>query len=301
MNIYSQINQNKVKSGIIVFLFFILVVFVVYVIGRAFGYSGSSLFLFAFILSFASSFFSYFFSDKIVLSMHHAQPAKRSQHFDFYTVTENLALAAGLPKPKLYVINDPAPNAFATGRNYEHAVVVATTGLLQMMDRRELEGVVAHELSHIKNYDMLLMTVVSVMVGLVVYLTDFFMRSLWYPRDDRDNRNSSGVLFLLALILAVFAPIAATLLQLAISRKREFLADASAAYLTRYPEGLASALVKLQTTPQKLRTATNATAHLFIASPLKTDLNLKAKTNWLVNLFSTHPPLEERIAKLRQM
>lgn len=299
MNIYSQITQNKFKSGLIVILFFVLVSFLVYVIGKAMGYSGYSLFIFAFLISFFSSFISYYFSDKIVLSMHAAVPANRQQHFDFYTVTENLALSAGLPKPKLYVINDSSPNAFATGRNYQHAVVVCTTGLLEMMDRRELEGVIAHELSHIKNYDMLLMTVVSVMVGVVVYLTDFFMRSMWHRNSDNNNRNSSGIFLVIALILAVLAPIAATLLQLAISRKREFLADASSAYLTRFPEGLAKALYKLEHTPQQLRTATNATAHLFIASPLKADL--QGKTSWLANLFSTHPPLQERIAKLRQM
>lgn len=299
MNVYNQISQNKLKSGLIVVLFFLLVSFVVYVIGQSMGYSGYSLFVFAFLLSFVSSFFSYYFSDKIVLSMHKAVPANRQQHFDFYTVTENLALSAGLPKPKLYVINDPSPNAFATGRNYQHAVVVATTGLLEMMDRRELEGVVAHELSHIKNYDMLLMTVVSVMVGVVVYLTDFFVRSRWYHDSDRNNRSGSGIFVLIALVVAIITPIMATLLQLAISRKREFLADASAAYLTRYPEGLTRALLKLQQTPQQLRTATNATAHLFIASPLKADV--KSKVSWWANLFSTHPPLEERVAKLRQM
>lgn len=299
MNVYSQIGLNKFKSGLIVIIFFLLVSFVTYVIGNSLGYSGYSLFIFAFLLSFVTSFFSYYFSDRIVLKMHRAVPANRQQHFDFYTVTENLALSAGLPKPKLYVIEDPAPNAFATGRDQRHAVIVATTGLLALMDRRELEGVVAHELSHIKNYDMLLMTVVSVMVGTIVYLTDFFSRSLWYRNDNRNERDRSGIFFFLSLVLVIVAPIAATLLQLAISRKREFLADANAAYLTRYPEGLSKALLKLKQTPQRLQTATNATAHLFIASPLKTDSG--NQVGWWVNLFSTHPPLEERIAKLRQM
>lgn len=232
--------------------------------------------------------------------IHHAVPADRKIHFDLFTVTENLSLAAGIPKPKVYVIEDSSPNAFATGRDYNHAVVVATTGLLAIMDRRELEGVVAHELSHIKNYDMLLMTVVSVMVGLVVYATDFFTRSLWFgSRDDRESRNSNGVFFILSIVLSLLAPIMATLLQLAISRRREYLADASAAYLTRYPEGLARALEKLANYPQTLRTASNATAHLFIASPLKADL--QGKSGWLNNLFSTHPPLKERIDRLRQM
>ncbi len=299
MTVYSQISQNKTKTNLIVLLFFIFVTFLVYVIGRGMGYSGTSLFIFAFLLSFGSSFFSYFFSDKIVLAMHKAVPADRRLHFDLYTVTENLSLASGLPKPKVYVINDPAPNAFATGRDSQHAVVVATTGLLQIMDRRELEGVIAHELSHIKNYDMLLMTIVSVMVGLVVYLTDFFMRSLWHRGSSRNSRQGSGIFLLISIVLSLLSPVIATLLQLAISRKREFLADASAAYLTRYPEGLVRALQKLKDSPYSLRTASNASAHLFIASPLKADSQVK--TSWLVNLFSTHPPLDERIAKLRQM
>ncbi|OGK68450.1 hypothetical protein A2313_03820 [Candidatus Roizmanbacteria bacterium RIFOXYB2_FULL_41_10] len=299
MTVYSQISQNKRKTNIIVLLFFIFVSFLVYVIGRGMGYSGTSLFVFAFLLSFASSFFSYFYSDKIVLAMHKAVPADRKLHFDLYTVVENLSLASGIAKPRVYVINDLSPNAFATGRDYKHAVVVATTGLLQIMDRRELEGVIAHELSHIKNYDMLLMTIVSVMVGLVVYLTDFFMRSLWHRGSNRNNRQGSGIFLLISIILSLLSPLVATLLQLAISRKREFLADASAAYLTRYPEGLARALEKLRDTPVQLRTASNASAHLFIASPLKADS--QSKPNWLVNLFSTHPPLTERVAKLRQM
>jgi heat shock protein HtpX len=299
MTVYSQISQNKLKTNAIVFFFFVFVSFLAYVLGHSLGYSGPSLFIFAFLLSFLSSFFSYFWSDKIVLKLHKAIPADRQIHYDFYTVTENLSLAAGIPKPKAYVIEDSAPNAFATGRDYKHAIVVVTTGLLQKMDRRELEGVVAHELSHIKNYDMLLMTIVSVMVGLVVYLTDFFMRSLWFRGGDRDNRNNSGLFLVLSIVLSLLAPLVATLLQLAISRKREFLADASAAYLTRYPDGLARALEKLQNDPQPLKSASNATAHLFIASPLKADC--KAKKSWLINLFSTHPPLADRIAKLRQM
>jgi len=299
MTVYSQISQNKFKTGFIVFFFFVFVSFLVFVIGKGLGYSGFSLFVFAFLLSFVSSFVSYFWSDKIVLALHKATPANRQEHYDLYTVTENLSLAAGIPKPRIYVINDNSPNAFATGRDYKHAIVVVTTGLLQLMDRRQLEGVIAHELSHIKNYDMLLMTIVSVMVGLVVYLTDFLMRSLWFRGHNRDDRSGSGVFLVLSVVLSLLAPLVATLLQLAISRRREFLADASAAYLTRYPQGLASALEKLQNNPQRLKTASNATAHLFIASPLKADCNVKH--SWLVNLFSTHPPLSERIAKLRQM
>ncbi len=299
MNVYSEIASNKLKTYLILFFFFIFVSFTVYVIGKALGLEGYGLFVFAFLLSFVGSMVSYYFSDKIVLTLHGARPADRSKYFDFYTVTENLALGAGLPMPKLYVIDDSAPNAFATGRNYKHAVVVATTGLLSLMERRELEGVIAHELSHIKNYDILVMTIVSIMVGFIVYLTDFFSRSLWYrSADDRDNRGSAAII-LLSVVIAILAPIMATILQLAISRKREFLADASAAYLTRYPEGLARALEKLAASNKVLRSASNATAHLFISSPLKTDKT--SKVSWIAKLFSTHPPLEERISKLRAM
>lgn len=300
MTIYSEISGNKFKSYLIVFFFFIFVSFTLYLIGKSIGYSGSQLFLFSFFFSMLSSFISYYYSDKIVLALHRAKEADRKTYFNLYTVSENLALAAGIPKPRVYVINDPAPNAFATGRNQKHAVVVVTTGLLALMDRRELEGVVAHELSHIKNYDMLLMTVVSVMVGLLVYVTDFFMRSLWFRgRGDRESKNSSGIIFLISIIVAILSPLLATLVQLAISRKREYLADASAVYLTRYPEGLARALEKLSEAPQILNTASNATAHLFIASPLKTDT--KKKSSWFMNLFNTHPPIAERVAKLRAM
>lgn len=299
MNVYAEISKNKFKTYLIFFFFFIFASFVVYVIGKGLGLEGYGLFIFAFLLSFVSSVVSYYFSDKIVLTLHGARKAQRDKHFDFYTVSENLALAAGLPTPKLYVIDDPSPNAFATGRNYKHAVIVVTTGLLSLMDRRELEGVIAHELSHIKNYDMLVMTVVSIIVGFIVYLTDFFTRSLWYRSSDNRENNGSAAILLLSIFVAILAPLVATLMQLAVSRKREFLADASAAYLTRYPEGLARALEKLAASSQVLHSASNATAHLFITNPLKTDRS--KKVSWIAKLFSTHPPLEERIAKLRAM
>jgi heat shock protein HtpX len=299
MNLYSQISGNKVRTYLIFFIFFAFASFVLYFIGKSLGYSGYALFVFAFVISSSTSFLSYFFSDKIVLAMHRATPADRQLHFDFYTVAENLAIASGLPKPKLYVIEDIAPNAFATGRDPKHAIIVATTGLLEILDRRELEGVIAHELSHVKNYDILVMTVASVMVGFLVYLTDFFMRSLWFRNSDRENNNGSALIMFLSVILSLLTPLVATLLQLAISRRREFLADASGAYLTRYPEGLAQALEKIAASPYSLKTATNATAHLFIESPFKADS--AKKSSWLVNLFSTHPPIAERVKKLREM
>ncbi len=301
MSIYSEIANNKTKTYLIFTLFLVLLSFLLFVIGKALGYSGSSLFVFAFIISLFSSVGSYYFSDKLVLAMHGAVEAKRAEYFDLYTVTENLAIGAGIPKPRVYIVQDKAPNAFATGRNWKNAVVVVTTGLLEVLDRRELEGVIAHELSHIKNYDMLVMTVVAVFVGSIVYLADFFLRSLWWGRssDDRDSRGSA-IMLVLAIAASILAPIAATLLQLAISRKREFLADASAAYLTRYPEGLALALEKIAAVPYRMTTATNATAHLFIENPFKTDKSHK-KASWLMKLFSTHPPISERIAKLRAL
>jgi heat shock protein HtpX len=235
----------------------------------------------------------------MVLAMSGARPADRKRDLDFYTVTENLCIAAGLPKPKLYVIDDTAMNAFATGRDPEHAVVCATTGILDRLERRELEGVIAHELSHVKNYDTRLMAVVAVLVGTIAFLADMFMRSLWWGgRRSRDDERGLGEIFLIVgIVLAIVSPIVATLIQLAVSRKREYLADASGAYLTRYPEGLARALEKLKSDKEVLEAATNATAHLYITNPFKG----KAFGAWFAGLFDTHPPLEERIKILRSM
>ena len=230
-----------------------------------------------------------------------AKLADRKQHFNLFTVTENLAIADGLPMPKLYVIDDPAPNAFATGRDPKHAVVCATTGILERLDRTELEGVIAHELSHIKNSDILLSSVVAVLVGTVALVADWIMRSLWWggigrDREESDNRNP--IMFVLLIIALILAPLAATLIQLAISRKREFLADASGALLTRYPDGLARALIKISQDPHVLHTATTSTAHLFISNPFK---NKQRTASWVTSLFSTHPPTEERVKILQSM
>ena len=228
-----------------------------------------------------------------------ARPADRKRDFDFYTVTENLAIAGGIPKPRLYVIEDTAMNAFATGRNPEHAVVVATTGILTQLERRELEGVIAHELSHIKNFDTRLMAVVAVLVGTVAFLADMFMRSLWWGgHRDRDNyRGLGGILLLVGIVLALVSPIIASLIKLAASRNSEYLADAWGAKLTRYPEGLARALEKLGRDKEVLEAATNATAHLYITNPFK-GKNFGA---WFANAFNTHPPIEDRIKRLRAM
>jgi heat shock protein HtpX len=236
---------------------------------------------------------SYWFSDKIVLRLAGAKEAERADYFDLYTTVENLSITAGLPMPKVYVVEDPAPNAFATGRNKEHAVVAVTTGLLGMMNKTELEGVIAHELSHIGNKDMLLSTVVVVLVGFVSIVSDIFMRRMiWGGRDDDREGGSSGLLMILGIVFAILTPIIATLIQLAISRKREFLADASGALLTRYPEGLASALEKISAYGRPISHQSSAIAHLYLADP-------NPKASRLAKLFMTHPPAEERIAVLR--
>jgi len=228
-----------------------------------------------------------------------ARPASRKKNFDLYTVTENLSIASGIPMPKLYVIEDSAMNALATGRDPKHAVICATTGIIDRLDRRELEGVIAHELSHIQNYDIRMMAIVAVLVGTIAYASDFFMRSLWWGGRDRDNDNKdSGSLFLvIGIVLAIISPIIAMCIQMAISRKREYLADASGALLTRYPEGLARALEKMKGDHEVLEAATNATAHLFITNPFKG----KQFGAWFAGLFDTHPPIADRIKILRNM
>ena len=259
--------------------------------------------LFVFVaISIGMNIFSYWYSDKIVLSMYRAQPVTNESHPDLYNTVENLSITAGLPMPKLYVIPDAQPNAFATGRNKEHAAVAVTSGLLQILDRSELEGVIAHELSHIGNRDILLSTVVVVLVGFITIISDFFVRSHIFGArgGDRDSR-AHGILMLVGIIFAILSPIIALIIQLAISRKREFLADASGALLTRYPEGLASALEKISAhSSQPMNRASNATAHLFISNPFGKKGNT-GKPSGIAKLFMTHPPAEERIKILRGM
>ena len=239
---------------------------------------------------------SYWYSDTVVIKLSGARPATREEFFDLYTVVENLSITAGLPTPKIYVVNDPAPNAFATGRDKNHAAVCATTGLLSILDRTELEGVIAHELSHIGNRDMLVSTVVVVLVGFISIISDVFMRSLWFGGgrrgNDRDGESGS-VLMIIGIILAILAPFIGMLIQLSISRKREYLADASGALLTRYPEGLAHALQKIGNYSAPLRHQSNAIAHLYIADPTGGQ-----KTAWYKTLFLTHPPINDRIKAL---
>ncbi|KKW21996.1 MAG: Protease HtpX-like protein [Parcubacteria group bacterium GW2011_GWF2_50_9] len=262
-------------------------------------YGNSAILYVAIVFSVLSNVGSYWFSDKIVLALSRARKADETEYRELHRVLENLAITAGLPKPRLYVIDEPAPNAFATGRNKDHAAVAVTTGLLSVLDRSELEGVLAHELSHIGNRDILLSTLVAVLVGLIAILSDMFIRSrLWgFGGGHRDNRSGGGqaqaILMLVGVVFIVLSPIIATLIQLAISRKREFLADASGALLTRYPEGLASALKKISSYNSPMRHASNATAHLFISNPFGS-----RAVRGMTKLFMTHPPAEERVAAL---
>ncbi len=296
MSIYSQISSNKRKTWLVMALFIAFITTLAYVFGKASG-SGLSWAGLALVISGVISFVSYYFSDSMVLSISGAKPVAQSDDPELYHVVENLAIAAGIPKPKLYLITDASPNAFATGRDPTHGVVCVTSGLREKLDRAELEGVVAHEMSHIGGYDTRLMAVVAVLVGLVSILADWFMRSLWWSRGDRENNHSEGIFVALGIVLAILSPIIATLIQLAISRRREFLADANGAYLTRYPEGLARALEKIAADRKAPSFANNGTAHLFIVNPFKG----KDLTSWFSGLFDTHPPLEERIKILRSM
>ena len=297
MNIYSQVSSNNTKTWILMAGFVVFFALVAWILGEALGY-GSGYVGLAVVFSLLTSVGSYFWGDQLIRAMSGAREADRKRDFDLFTVTENLSVAAGLPKPKLYVIDDTAMNAFATGRDPQHAIVVATTGILQRLDRRELEGVIAHELSHIKNYDIRLLLVVGVLVGTIAFVTDWFLRSLWWGgRRNREERSGGGIFLLVGIVLAILAPILATIIKLAISRQREYLADASGALITRYPEGLARALEKLSKDREVLEAATNATAHLYITNPFK-DKNFGA---WFAGLFDTHPPIEERIKRLRSM
>lgn len=290
MTLYTHQAKNIRKTWFLMVGFLIVVIGVGWIFSQAWG--NPSILYIAVIFAVLMNFFSYWYSDKIVVKLAGARPASRQEFFDLYTIVENLSITAGLSMPKIYIIPDPAPNAFATGRDEKHAVVAVTTGLLQILNKTELEGVIAHELSHIGNRDMLVSTVAVVLVGFVAILSDIFLRSRLYSfrSNDRENK-ASGILIILAIVAAILAPLGATLLQLAISRKREFLADASGALLTRFPEGLASALQKIDEASAPLRRASNATAHLYIANPFGPKWSFS-------NLFMTHPPIQERIKTL---
>ena len=298
-NLYTHAEANTRKTWLYLTGFFLFVM----ALGWGMSYVLESYFILiiAVVLALAMSVGSYWYSDKLVLSMTHAKPIEKKDHAELYRIVENLSITAGLPMPRLYIISDPQPNAFATGRNAEHGVVAVTTGMLQRLERAELEGVLAHEMSHIGNRDILISTVVVVLVGVVVLMADFFFRMAFFGglggRSDRGGGQARFIMIGVALVFMILAPLAAQVIKSAISRKREFLADASGALLTRYPDGLARALEKIASDPHQLRGANDATAHLYIASPFRG----KEKTSWIHKLFMTHPPIQERVAALRGM
>ena len=298
---YEQISRNKRRSFFLIFFFFVLI----FALTWTFGYvteMGSFALIPAAFIAFIMTWSGYYFSDRIALSVSRARPVTKEEFPYLFNVVEGLSIAAGLPQPRCYVIDDTAPNAFASGRNPENSVIVVTTGLMQKLNRAELEGVIAHEMSHIKNYDIRVMTLAVVMVGIIALLSDWILRVFFWGgggrrRSSRDSKggNAMAIFMIIGLVLAILSPLIAQLLRLAVSRKREFLADASGAMLTRYPPGLASALRKLSADTEPLEAANKATAHLYIVNPLKEH---KGQMN---KLFSTHPPIEERIAALESM
>ena len=295
VTLYTHQGQNVRKTWMLMSIFLIIVIGLGFVFARI--YNNPTILYFFVIFSVVMNIMSYWYSDKIALKMAGAHPATREKYFDFYTLVENLAITAGLPMPKIFVIEDPSPNAFATGRDKNHAVVAVTTGLLSIMNKTELEGVIAHEMSHIGNKDMLVSTVAVVLVGFVAIVSDMMIRMTLFGGGRDNDREGSGVIFMIiGIVLAILAPIAATLIQLAISRKREYLADASGALLTRYPEGLASALEKISQYGVPMKKQSGAIAHLYIANPTGSGRFAKK----VGNLFSTHPPVEERIKRLRE-
>ncbi len=294
MTLYDQKGSNIRKTFLLFTIFLVVIIGIGWIFSRAYG--NPAILFFAVILSSLMSFVSYWYSDKIVLKISRARPIEEKDNRELYHIVENLCITAGLPVPKIYLIDEKAMNALATGRDPKHAVVAITSGLLEKLDKSELEGVISHELSHIGNRDILLSTVVVVLVGFVALLSDFFMRSMFWGglsrRNDREGGQAQGILMLAGIALAILSPIAVTLIQLAISRNREFLADASGTLLTRYPVGLISALQKISADPTPLKVANKATNHLWISAPRKSSI---------AKLFMTHPPIEERIKRLKEM
>ncbi len=288
--LYTQQDSNVRKTWLLMGVFLAVVVGLGYFV--SYYYNNPFILSFAIVFSVVMNIASYWWSDKLVLASTGAREADHDTYTELYHLVENLSITAGLPMPKIYIVDDPAPNAFATGRDKNHAVVAVTTGLMGMLNKNELEGVIAHELSHIGNRDILLSTVIVVLVGMIAMIADMFTRSLWFGGGDREDKNNP--LAIVGIIFVILSPILATLIQLAVSRKREFLADASGALLTRYPEGLASALEKIGRYNAPMQKASNATAHLFISNPF----GAKAAKG-ISKLFMTHPPIEERVQLLR--
>ena len=299
---YDQIASNKRRSALLIAAFVLLVFLVAWAFNQVLGYGVAGLVI-ALVFAAGSAFVAYWKSDSVALAMSHAQPADPTQYARLHNVVEGLCIAAGLPKPRVYVIDDVAPNAFATGRNPQHAAVAVTTGLLEKMNRVELEGVLAHELSHVKNYDILVSTLAVTMVGIVALLSDWGLRTIFWGggrRSDNDNAGPEAIFAVIGFVLLIFTPIAAQLMQFAVSRRRESLADVSGVALTRYPPGLISALEKLKEDQTVVHSGSRATAHLWIEAPVARRPE-EGRMAWLGRLFDTHPPLEERIEALREL
>lgn len=293
-NLYTEQDKNIRKTWFLMTVFLVIIVGIGYFI--SYYYNNPGILYLSVIFSVLMNIMSYWYSDKIVLSISGAIEAKRSEYIDLYNIVENLSITAGLPMPKVYVIKDDSPNAFATGRDKDHAVVAVTTGLLKILNKVELEGVISHEISHIGNRDILLSTIVVVLVGFISILADMFVRGGLMRRDSEGKNNT--IILAVGIIFIILSPIIAKLIQLAISRKREFLADASGALLTRYPDGLASALKKIETANIPMRKTSTATAHLYIANPLGSTSKIETINKKISSLFSTHPRVEDRVKAL---
>lgn len=296
-SLYTHQDSNRNKTWFLMTMFLVLIVIFGWVLSL---YFETPIILYLAVgFSLLMNFLAYWNSDKIVLAISGAKPVKYEEHPDLYNVVENLAITAGLPKPKIYIIDDPVPNAFATGRNPEHGVIAFTTGLLRILDRSEIEGVAAHEMAHIGNRDTLLQTAVVILVGFITIMADIFFRSAFHSSSDRRDGRLGLIIIIAAIVLSILAPIAAQLIKLAISRKREFMADASGALLTRYPEGLASALEKISGHSGKMKKASHAMAHMYISDPYGTHDKKDKTVSFLSRMFMTHPPVENRVAALR--
>lgn len=292
---YSQITSNKRKTVGLMMIFIAAILVLGSLFGRISG-NGYSGLIFAVMISFGMTLFSYYAGDKVALASSGAQEIKKTDNPYLFRMVENLCITSGMPTPKVHIIPDSAINAFATGRDPKHASIAVTEGAIQKLQNEELEGIIAHELSHIKNYDIRLMTIIIVLIGIIVLMADWLLRfNFFHKNDERENGNLGAFIAIAGIILALLSPIFAELIKLAVSRKREYLADASGALLTRYPEGLASALEKIATDGRPMKSASAATAHLFISNPFGKGKKLFS------NLFSTHPPINERIAELRKM
>jgi heat shock protein HtpX len=297
MNAFDEANTNKLKSYLLMLCFSLVIVALGYIFGKVYGGGNQgtiiTFMVIAFIISIITTLISYYSGDKTALSISKAYPANRKDHAYYINSVEGLAIAAQVPAPKIYVLPDQAINAFATGRDPEHASIAVTEGALKKLNRTELEGVIAHELGHVKNYDMRLMTITVILVGLIALLSNFFLRSMMFGSGDSNNRELNPIFLLIGLVLAILSPLIAQLIQLAISRKREYTADAMGAILSRHPQGLADALKKIKNDGLETKNATKATAHLYFSNPLS--------SGFLNNMFSTHPPIDERIKRLQTM